>query len=219
LFSVVGRTDLRRKRMKRGFLTMRALLAILLVTMMLPTVVYADEDRSQPRPSGERIEVPLDGIAIDDGDTITIDWSDDDQETVRILGIDTPETQHIEHNILFDQPFGREAAGFAKGAFGVATKVELLRASMMDPYDRTLGYLFINGRNYSAMILKAGLAVETVSHYGDNGLPEEAAVCLTAAKDYGPAPFEPPYLYRKRMREVSRSMREKGLLPELEESR
>lgn len=171
-----------------------------------------DNDRKQSRLAGVRIEVPVDRIEIDDGDTITIDWGEGESETVRILGIDTPETQHVPHNIPYDQSFGRIAEGFAKGAFAVATKVELLRAPMIDPYGRTLGYLFINDQNYSVLILRAGLAVETVSHYGDNGLPEEAAACMEAAKDQGPVPFEPPYLYRKRMREVSEWMREQRRL-------
>jgi endonuclease YncB( thermonuclease family) len=143
--------------------------------------------------------------------------TDGDTETVRILGIDTPEIRHEAHNIPFDQPFGREATGFAKGALAAGVKVELLRAAMIDPYERTLGYLFINDRNYSVMILRAGLAAETVSHYGDNGLPEEAAACLEAAKQSGPVPFEPPYQFRGRMREVSTWMRAHGQLPSPEE--
>jgi micrococcal nuclease len=196
-----------------------AILVALLISLGIPQIrcLAQDADRKQPRLAGVRLEVPVDRIDVDDGDTITIDWSENGLETVRILGIDTPETQHVPHNILYDQPFGRIAEGFAKGAFATATKVELLRASMVDPYGRTLGYLFVNDRNYSVLILQVGLAVETVSHYGDNGLPEEAAACLEAAKDQGPVPFEPPYLYRKRMREVSDWMRQQGLLPERED--
>lgn len=177
----------------------------------------AADSEPQHRTSGERIEVPLDRIKVDDGDTVDITWPDGDVETVRILGIDTPETRHEPHNIPYDQSFGREASGFAKGAFAAATKVELLRAAMMDSYGRTLGYLFINDRNYSAMIIRARLANETVSHYGDNGLPEAAEACLQAAQEAGPTPFEPPYQFRRRMRDVSDWMREHGLLPPVNE--
>lgn len=177
--------------------------ACLIVGLLFAREVGAQRQAAQERPSGSRVDVPIEKIRMDDGDTVTIDWSDEDRETVRILGIDTPEIQHAEFNIPFEQPFGREAAGFAAGAFAVAHKVELLRAAMKDPYGRTLGYIFLDGRNYSVLVLKARLAVETVSHYGDNGLPEEADACLAAARDAGPAPFEAPYEYRKRMREVS----------------
>jgi micrococcal nuclease len=132
---------------------------------------------------------------------------------VRILGIDTPETRHLEHNIPFDQPFGLEARAFARGAFAAATEVELLRSAMLDPYDRTLGFLFINGRNYSLLAIKAGLTAETVSHYGDNGLPEEAAAVLAAAKDAAPIPFEPPHQYRARMRVLTNWLKEHGQYP------
>lgn len=196
-------------------IALRGLLIILTmaVSSQLCLVSATAQDNAQTRTSGTRVSVPIEKINVDDGDTVTIDWSDTDTEIVRILGIDTPETQHVDHNIPFDQSFGREAAGFAKGAFAAATEVELLRASMMDRYGRTLGYLFVNGQNYSVLVIRARLAVETVSHYGDNGLPEESAACLAAAADAGPAPFEPPYKYRGRMREVSTWMREQGLLP------
>lgn len=172
--------------------------------------------RVQTRPSGMRVDVPLDKIIIDDGDTVVIDW-DGDRETVRILGIDTPEIQHLPHNIPYDQPFGREATGFASGAFAVAGKVEILRSDTLDPYGRTLGYLFVDGKNYSVLVVQAHLAIETVSHYGDNGFPDEAAAVLAAAKAAGPVPFEPPFQYRNRMREVSDWMREHDLWP-IEES-
>lgn len=172
----------------------------------------AEDDRVQSRPHGVRVPVPVEHIRIDDGDSIQIAWKPGETEIVRILGIDTPETRHVEHNIPFDQPFSREATAFARGVFAMAEKVELLRASTVDPYDRTLGYVFVNDRNYSVLAISARLAAETVSHYGDNGFPKEAAACSKAASKAGPAPFEPPYLYRTRMREVSNWMRTKGLL-------
>ena len=190
---------------------------IFALSNLLGSAPAAAEGQPQPRSSDSRVEVPIDRIRVDDGDTVDITWPDGDTETVRILGIDTPETRHEPHNIPYDQSFGHEATGFARGAFAAATKVELLRASMMDPYGRTLGYLFINDRNYSVMILRARLANETVSHYGDNGLPEEAEACLQAAQETGPTPFEPPYQFRRRMRDLSAWMREHGLLPPLDE--
>ena len=125
-------------------------------------------------------------VSVEDGDTVVIRWPGAEAEIVRILGIDTPETRRLEHNLPFDQPFGKEANAFAQGAFAAASEVELLRCPTLDPYGRTLGYLFINGRNFSIMVIKARYSTETVSHYGDNGLPEEAAQVKAAAKDIGP---------------------------------
>lgn len=163
------------------------------------------EAKPQPRPNGERLKVDPAKISVDDGDTVVIHWSETDAETVRILGIDTPETRHEAHNIPYDQPFGREARAFAQGAFATATDVELLRASTLDPYGRTLGYLFLNGRNYSILVIKAALAEESVTRYGDNGFPKEAAEVKAAAQAAGPLPFEAPGIFRNRMRNVSRA--------------
>lgn len=173
----------------------------------------AEPPGEQSRPHGQRVVVPIEAVRIDDGDTLKIVWADNDEEVVRILGIDTPETRHDEHDIPFDQPFGREAAAFTRGVFAMAEKVELLRAATVDPYGRTLGYVYVNGKNFSTTILRAGLAVESVSAFGDNGFPQQAAECLEAAKAAGPVPFEPPHFFRKRMRAVAERMRADGLLP------
>jgi endonuclease YncB( thermonuclease family) len=168
----------------------------------------------QPRAHGTRVAVDPARVQVDDGDTVVIRWSDKDTEFVRILGIDTPETRHVPHDLPYDQPFGLEARAFGQGAFATATRVELLRSATLDPFGRTLGYLFIDGRNYSVLVVAARLAEESVSRYGDNGLPREAAEVLAAAKAAGPLPFESPALYRDRMRTLSRYLKERGEYPE-----
>ena len=169
--------------------------------------------KPQPRPHGQRVRVDPAAITVEDGDGVLIRWGDKDTEIVRILGIDTPEVRRLEHNLPYDQPFGPEARAFAQGAFAAATEVELLRSPTLDPYDRTLAYLFINGRNFSVMTIKAGYSGETVSHYGDNGLPRESAEVLAAAKATAPLPFEPPHLYRARMRTLTNWLKENGQYP------
>ena len=175
---------------------------VLFILLLVATQVSA-EDLTQPRPSLER--VPIDPALIDvgDGDTVTIHWSDGDAERVRILGIDTPEVAHPSMGWYDDQPYGPEATAFAEGVFAMAETVELLRAAETDGYGRTLGYLFVNGRNYSVLVVTAGYAVETVGHYGDNGLPEAADAVLAASTRVGPVPFEAPYRFRRRMRELN----------------
>ena len=170
--------------------------------------------RRQTRSHGSRVSVDPADVRIDDGDTINIRWAKGDTEVVRILGIDTPETRHLEHDIPYAQPFGPEARDFAEQAFARARRIELLRSATLDPYGRTLGYVFIDDRNYSVLVIDAGLALESVSHYGDNGLPKEAAEVLKAAEAAGPVPFEAPHRYRARMRELSQYMKEQGTYPE-----
>jgi endonuclease YncB( thermonuclease family) len=195
--------------------SLRASTAVAQAPEPRPSAPSAAEPRPKPspqtRPHSMRLPVDPARIEVDDGDTVGIRWSKDDLENVRILGIDTPETRHLEHNLPYAQSFGPEARAFALGAFAAATQVELLRASTIDPYGRSLGYLFLNGRNYSVLVVQARLSAETVTFYGDNGLPNEAAEVLAAAKTAGPVPFEPPHVFRGRMREVSKWMKEKGL--------
>ncbi len=169
--------------------------------------------KPQPRPFGTRVEVEPTRIVVDDGDSVAIRWPGGD-EVVRILGIDTPEIRHPEHDLPYAQAFGPEARAFALGAFATASRVELLRAATLDPFGRSLGYLFLDGRNYSVLVLKARLAEESVSRYGDNGFPKEAAEVLAAAREQGPLAFEAPADYRARMRELSRALKARGEYPE-----
>jgi micrococcal nuclease len=83
----------------------------------------------------------------------------------------------------------------------------------LDPYGRTLGYLFLNGRNYSTLVIEARLAAESISQFGDNGFPTEAAQVLAAAKAQGPLAFEPPHLFRARMRVLSEWLKVRNAYP------
>jgi endonuclease YncB( thermonuclease family) len=132
------------------------------------------------RRTAARVEVDGTRLRVMDGDTMEIHWSAADVETVRVLAIDTPE--------LFDRarrrnPAGMEARAFARGAFGAAHRVELIRAATLDRYRRTLGYFFLDGRNYSALVFRAGLARETLSRFGDNGLAREAREVRDAIRE------------------------------------
>jgi endonuclease YncB( thermonuclease family) len=171
------------------------------------------ERTPQSRAHGKRIAVDPAKVRVSDGDTVELDWGAEGRETVRIIGIDTPEIAHPDHDLPYAQSFGYEAQAFAMGAFAAATKVEVLRTDILDTYGRTLGYMYVNDMNYSVLVVKARLAEESVSRYGDNGLPEQAAEVMAAAKAAGPMPFEPPGLFRRRMRDVSRWMQEQRGAP------
>jgi micrococcal nuclease len=192
----------------------KRLLPALLAASLVAAVAWNLVPLPAARAGGaERVVVPPAAIRFDDGDSIAIRWGPDKEEQVRILGIDTPEVLHIEHDIPVPQPFGREAAGFLRGCLAVAEKVELLRSGKTDRYGRTLGYLFVNGRNYSVLAIEARLAVGPSGRFGDNGLPAEYAACRAAAEAAGPVPFEAPHLYRKRMRELSAFLKKTGAYP------
>ena len=173
----------------------------------------APQPKPQTRPTLSPVTVEPALVSVDDGDTVVVRWKEGDLETVRILGIDCPETRHPEHDLPYAQSFGDEARAFARGAFATATKIELVRAATVDPFGRTLGYLFLNGRNYSISVIEARLAEETVSRYGDNGFPAEAAKITAAAKAAGPLPFESPGAFRARMRDVTTWLKTRGQYP------
>lgn len=186
--------------------------ALLLLTLALSWGLAA---RAEPEPESEspaRQDVPKGFLTFDDGDSVAIHWVDG-LEVVRILGIDTPEVQHLDHDLPFAQPFGEAAAGFLRGCIAVCDRIEILRAATKDPYGRTLAYLYLDGKNYSALVVEAGLAVANVAHYGDNGLPQPAAEVEEAAEGAGPVPFEPPHLYRRRMKKVTAWMKKHGTYP------
>ncbi len=161
---------------------------------------------------GARAVVPKHLIRFDDGDSIVIRWPRG-EEVVRVLGIDTPEVQHLDHDIPYAQPFGAEAAGFLRGCLAVADEVELLRAKTKDDYGRTLAYVFVDKKNYSVLAIEARLATGPSGRFGDNGLPAPYAACRAAARKAGPVPFEAPYKFRGRMRDVSKWMKKNGTYP------
>jgi micrococcal nuclease len=179
-----------------------------------PTRAEPHKPQIQTRVHGRRIPIEPTRIHINDGDTITLRWTRGDLETVRILGIDAPEAGDPEHDIPLPQSFGAEARSFAEGAFSTAARIELLRAAMLDPYGRTLAYVFLDGQNFSVLIVKGRLAEENVTRFGDNGLPAEASEVVAAAKDAGPLPFESPTFFRARMRKLAEWMRRNGSTPE-----
>jgi micrococcal nuclease len=181
-----------------------ALTALLFLPLLPPRTPSAEEH--------PRVRLPHGLVHVDDGDTLSIHWPDG-IETVRILGIDTPETFHPEHDLPYAQPFGDVARGFLEGGLAVADEVQLLRSAEKDPYGRTLGYLFLDGKNYSVLVLRAGLAIENVRHFGDNGLPELAEEVLEAADAAPPVPFEAPFRFRARMRKVAEDLRKRGRYP------
>ena len=196
LFAVSGRHS------RRWFRPFSGSLASRLPRERAP-VVYGEPGALQSRDHGVRVAVSLRSIYFDDGDTVKITWSGGTAEEVRILGIDAPEIAHKNRGRPLGQQEGPDAVAFARKAFGQAKTIELLRADRLDKYGRTLGYFFLDGRNFSELIIEARLAYETVSAYGSNGLRSEAAGVLSAARKVGTPSFEDPSAFRKRLKETS----------------
>jgi endonuclease YncB( thermonuclease family) len=144
--------------------------------------------------SGEAnlIRVNQSDIRPDDGDTFF--YKD---LAIRILGIDAPEIIHEEHGIYEDQPYGRQAAQLAIQTLRKAKTVEYL-PYQPDKYGRLLAHVFVDGELLSVRLIRAGLAYETVSYYGDNGFPGLAQRILQAAKASPRPLFENPHMWRRK---------------------
>jgi micrococcal nuclease len=138
------------------------------------------------------VKIEKAAIRPDDGDTFF--YRD---LTIRILGIDTPEIIHEEHGIFEDQPYGQAAAAFTARALKKAEVVEYL-AFQPDIYGRLLAHVFVDKQLLAVLLIRAGLAYETVSHYGDNGFPELAEEILNAARQSPKPCFEEPYRWRRK---------------------
>ncbi|WP_053366617.1 thermonuclease family protein [Bacillus sp. FJAT-27245] len=91
-----------------------------------------------------------------DGDTVVISLKGK-EETVRLLCVDTPETQHPRLGV---QPFGPEASDFAKTVLHKGKEIEVEPGINWgrDKYGRLLAYLYVDGKMFNELLLEKGLA-------------------------------------------------------------
>ena len=141
-------------------------------------------------------------IVLDDGDSFEYDGMG-----IRVLGMDTPEIAHPEHGFFIDQPYGREAAELTEKIINNCREISFVKYQE-DRYGRMLAHVFIDGNLLSIMLIKAGLAYETVSFYGDNGFPELARRILEAAEKSEPKDFIPPHQWRRENRKTPDQVRQ-----------
>ncbi len=98
-------------------------------------------------------------VRVIDGDTFEI-MMGDDKETVRVIGINTPETVDPRRAV---ECFGREASEFAKKTL-VGQKVSLAidpTQDERDKYQRLLRYVMLSdGSDYGETMILAGYAYE-----------------------------------------------------------
>lgn len=90
-----------------------------------------------------------------DGDTIELRIGDRN-ETVRLLGIDTPETVHPDEPV---ECFGPEASARTKELLPRGTTVRIRRdVEARDHFGRLLLYVFIDEQMINELLLREGLA-------------------------------------------------------------
>ncbi|MGA8942952.1 MAG: thermonuclease family protein [Thermoactinomyces sp.] len=103
----------------------------------------------------EKTEVPKQAVSVVDGDTLKIRLKEK-TETVRMLLVDTPETNHPE---IGKQPLGEEAKAFTQKLIQEAKKIELEKEeTKRDQYGRFLAYVILDGKLLQEELVKSGFA-------------------------------------------------------------
>jgi micrococcal nuclease len=93
-------------------------------------------------------------VHVVDGDTIEVD-DGGRRETVRLLGVDTPETVDPRKPV---QCYGPEASAYTKQRLegrGVGLELDVERR---DRYSRLLAYVIVDGRRFNEELLEGGYA-------------------------------------------------------------
>lgn len=77
-------------------------------------------------------------------------------ETVRLLGVDTPETVHPTKG---EEPFGREASDFAKATLAGRRVALAFDRDLRDRYGRLLAYAYLeDGSCFNALLVRRGFS-------------------------------------------------------------
>jgi micrococcal nuclease len=94
-------------------------------------------------------------VRVVDGDTIEVARGRNDTDTVRLLGINTPETHHPTKPV---ECFGPEAAAFTEEQLtGRSVQLEY-DIEGRDRYGRRLAYVVVDGERFNDELLRRGYA-------------------------------------------------------------
>jgi endonuclease YncB( thermonuclease family) len=113
-------------------------LVLILAIFILPVIVQSGQ---------------LKCTRVTDGDTITV-VCDGQKHTIRLVGIDAPEKSHGKYQP--GQPFSQNSTKFLAGM--VLNKYVDIVSYGTDRYGRTLGVVYVDGKNVNLEMVNAGLA-------------------------------------------------------------
>lgn len=102
-------------------------------------------------------------VKVVDGDTIKIKFNDK-QETIRLIGVDTPESVHSDSNKNI--PEGEIASNYTKDRLEEKQIKLEFDVQTRDKYNRYLAYVFIDGKMFNKELLEKGYA--RISTYPPN---------------------------------------------------
>jgi micrococcal nuclease len=100
------------------------------------------------------VDAPYRVVEVLDGDTIVVEQGGK-QDTIRLLGVDTPETHHPTKPV---QCYGPEASAYTTHRL-LGRSVRLERdVETHDVYGRRLAYVYVDGERYDDELLRKGYA-------------------------------------------------------------
>lgn len=102
-------------------------------------------------------------IRVVDGDTIKVMF-EGEEESVRLIGIDTPESVHPDSSK--NTEFGEFVSAYAKETLEGKEVVLEFDENQRDMYDRLLAYVYIDGEMFNKTLVEKGYA--DVSTYKPN---------------------------------------------------
>ncbi len=101
------------------------------------------------------VDVPYRVVDVLDGDTIVVRRAGGADETIRLLGVDTPETHHPTKPVGC---YGPEASAFtSRRLFGQVVTLED-DVQRRDIYHRRLAYVYLRGQRFDDVLLRRGYA-------------------------------------------------------------
>jgi len=95
-------------------------------------------------------QAPEQGNVVIDGDTLKLEMPDGTYETIRLLGINTPEKGELGANA---------AAQFLERLLAEGGEIQMVRDKVdRDPYGRLLRYVWVGDKMLNLQLVEAGLA-------------------------------------------------------------
>ena len=115
-------------------------------------------------------------VRVADGDTLTVRFDSGEEETLRLLDIDTPETVHPSRP---EECFGAQASDYTKTLMRKRVRIESMGR---DRYGRLLAYVWVEG-DEGSMLWNVRLLEEGLAVYNDYGNPGRYADRTRAAAE------------------------------------
>ena len=124
--------------------------AVVVITVLIAASVLGWWLGDQRRTADQEYRV----VQVVDGDTIVVERGSY-RDTIRLLGVDTPETHHPTKPV---QCYGPEASAYStERLFGQLVKLED-DVVTHDIYGRRLAYVYLHGANFEEELLRKGYA-------------------------------------------------------------